>query len=81
MKHDKYNKKIMKFIQFFQENNGKYSMNRLLAFVICCGGLLFGFLSETLCLGLVTIGVGLIGWKNYDTRKKSNISNSDTTNN
>ena len=64
----------MKLIQFFQENNGKLSMNRLLAFIIVGIGLIYGLKDFTYSIGLVTIGCGLIGWKNYETRKKDNAN-------
>ena len=57
--------------QFWQEDNGKFSMNRLLASVIVVVGLCYGLMEITYSLGLVTIGCGLIGYKNYDTRKKN----------
>ena len=52
----------MKLIQqFFQEGSGKFSMTRLLSFILCVGGIVFAFYSPENYvgyLGIITIGMG-----------------------
>lgn len=51
----------MNLLQFFKDNKGSLSMTRLLAFILCVGGLTFAYIYpdyEAGYLGIITLGLG-----------------------
>ena len=48
-------------LRFFKDNKGNLSMTRLLAFILCVGGLTFAYIYpdyEAGYLGIITLGLG-----------------------